>query len=210
MVSLRPRISRQALGAALFLAYPVLTHAAVVTGLAYLAWTAWLCLAVLVYLAIPGKWGLASVVLLAAAPLVADTDALLKLPPVVFNVALAVWFGRTLAPGEEPMISWFARVVRGTEVPADLVRYTRSWTVIWTVFFVIMAGVSAALAVLATAHTWSVFTNGIDYLLLGAMFVGEYVFRRVRYRHHEHRPFVEMVRTMVRSRELAPRRTAPK
>jgi len=209
LASLRPWIfSREALGAVVFLAYPVLTHAAVTTGLDYLASIAWLCLAALVYLSFPGKWGLAGFALLAAAPLAASPDALLKLPPVIFNVALAVWFGRTLAPGEEPMIGWFARLVRGTELPPDIARYTRCSTVIWTAFFVSMAAASAVLAVLATPETWSVFTNGIDPLLVGALFVGEYVFRRVRYRHLEHRPLADVVRTVVRAGKLAPRRTA--
>jgi len=210
MVSLRPWISRPALGAVLFLAYPVLTHAAVTTGLAYLASTAWLCLAALVYLSFPGKWGLAGFALLAAAPLVADPDVLLKLPPVVINIALAVWFGRTLAPGEEPMVGWFARLVRGTELPPDLARYTWWSTARWTVFFVSMAAAAAALAVLATPQTWSLFANGIDYLLVGVLFVGEYVFRRVRYPDHVHRSLADVVRTVARSGKLAPRRTARK
>ena len=108
------------------------------------------------------------------------------------------------------MINWFGRLVRGTEVPPDLTRYTRISTVVWTAFFVSMAVVSAALAVLATPQIWSVFTNGIDYLLVGALFVGEYVFRRVRYRHHQHRPLADVVRTVARAGRLAPRRTARK
>jgi uncharacterized membrane protein len=201
---------RGALGILLLLAYPLLTHAAVTTGLAYLAWAAWLCIAALVVLSFPGYWGLAGFALLAAAPLVADTDALLKVPPVIINLALAVWFGRTLAPGEEPMISWFARLVRGTELAPDLARYTRYSTVMWTVFFVITAAAAAALAALATPQTWSLFANGIDYLLVGVLFVVEYVFRRVRYRHHEHPPLAEVVRTVARAGKLAPRRTARK
>jgi len=201
---------RHALGVLLLLSYPVLTHAAVTTGLAYLAWTAWLCIAALVYLSFPGPWGLGGFALLAAAPLVADPDALLKIPPVIINLALAVWFGRTLAPGEEPMIGWFARLVRGTELPPDLARYTRWSTVMWTAFFVSMAAAAAALAVLATPGTWSLFANGIDYLLVGVLFVGEYAFRRVRYPHHAHRPLADVVRTVARSGKLAPRRTARK
>jgi uncharacterized membrane protein len=201
---------RGALAVLLLLAYPVLTHATVTTGLAYLAWTAWLCIAALVYLSFRGKWGLASFALLAGAPLVVDTDALLKLPPVIIDLALAVWFGRTLAPGEEPMISWFARLVHGTEVPPDIARYTRWSTVMWTAFFVSMAAAAAALAVLAPPQIWSLFANGIDYLLVGVLFVGEYVFRRVRYRHHEHRPLIDVVRTVARAGRLAPRRTARK
>src|SRR5438094_5220973 len=46
----------------------------------------------------------------------------------------------------------------------------------WTVFFVIMSAVSSALAVLATLHAWSVFTNGIDYLLVGALYVVVFFF----------------------------------
>ncbi len=207
---MRRSAPRGALGILFLLAYPLLTHAAVVTGLAYLAWAAWLCIAALMVLSFPGPWGLAGFALLAAAPLVVDAEFLLKLPPVVINLALALWFGRTLGPGEEPMISWFARLVRGTELAPDLARYTRYSTVVWTAFFVGMAVAAVALAVLATPQTWSLFANGIDYLLVGVLFIGEYVFRRVRYRHHEHRPFIDMVRTIVRVGRLSPRRTARK
>jgi len=201
---------RGALAVLLLLSYPVLTHAAVTTGLAYLAWAAWLCIAALVYLSFRGLWGLAGFALLAAAPLVADTEALLKLPPVIIDLALAVWFGRTLAPGEEPMLGWFARLVRGSELPPDLASYARFSTVMWTALFVGMAAVAAALAVLATPRTWSLFANGIEYLLVGVLFVGEHVFRRVRYRHHEPRSLAEVVRTVARAGKLAPRRTARK
>jgi uncharacterized membrane protein len=108
------------------------------------------------------------------------------------------------------MISWFARLVRGTELAPDLARYTRYSTVMWTAFFVSMAAAAGALAVLATPQTWSLFANGIDYLLVGVVFVGEYIFRRVRYRHHQHRSLVEVVRTVARAGKLAPRRTARK
>ena len=198
---------RGALAVLLLLSYPVLTHAAVTTGLAYLAWAAWLCIAALVYLSFRGLWGLAGFALLAAAPLAADTEALLKLPPVIIDLALAVWFGRTLAPGEEPMIGWFARLVRGSELPPDLASYARFSTVMWTALFV---GMAAAAAALATPRTWSLFANGIEYLLVGVLFVGEHVFRRVRYRHHEPRSLAEVVRTVARAGKLAPRRTARK
>jgi len=47
------------------------------------------------------------------------------------------------------------------------------------------------------------------HILVGPLFVeNEYVFRRVRYGHHEHRPLADVVRTVVRAGKLAPRRTA--
>jgi len=202
--------SRRLLAALLLFAYLVLSHAAVLTGIGFLAQAAWLGLAGLVILVVPGVWGVGAGAALAAALLVAEADALLKFPPVVINLALAAWFGKSLAPGEEPVISWFARLVRGVELPADLARHTRNSTIMWTVFLAGMAGVAAGLAMLATQQTWSLFANGINYLLVGALFVGEFAYRRLRYRHHRHAHLVEVVRTLARAGKLAPRRTAHK
>lgn len=207
---MHPWASRRVFAALLLFAYFVLTHAAVLTGIATLAQAAWLGLAGLVVLVVPGVWGFRAGAVLAGALLLADADTLLKFPPVVINLALAAWFGKSLAPGEEPVISWFARLVRGVELPADLARYTRNSTLMWTVFLAGMAGVAAALAVLATPQTWSLFANGINYLLVGALFVGEFAYRRLRYRHHRHARFAEVVRTIIRARGLMPRRTARK
>ena len=204
------RASQRVLVTLLLFAYLVLTHAAVLTGIAFLAQVAWLGLAGAAVMVVPGVWGFGMGAALAAALLLADAETLLKFPPVVINLALAAWFGRSLAPGEEPVISWFARLVRGAELPADLARYTRNSTLMWTVFFSGMAGVAVALAVLATQQTWSLFANGINYLLVGALFVGEFAYRRLRYRHHRHAHFAEVVRTIARAGKLAPRRTARK
>src|SRR5260221_2352488 len=92
---------RGGLGIVLLLAYPILTHAAITTGLAYLAWTAWLCIAALVVLSFPGPWGLAGFALLAAAPLAVDAAGLLELPPRRIHLVLAGWFRTSPAPGEE-------------------------------------------------------------------------------------------------------------
>lgn len=207
---MRSWVSRRLLAALLLFAYLALTHAAVLTGIGFLAQAAWLGLAGLVVLVVPGLWGVGAGAALAGALLFAEADALLKFPPVVINLALAAWFGKSLAPGEEPVISWFARLVRGVELPADLARYTRNSTIMWTAFLAGMGGVAAALAVLATQQTWSLFANGINYLLVGTLFVGEFVYRRLRYRHHHHAHLADVVRTLVRAGRLAPRRTARK
>jgi uncharacterized membrane protein len=201
---------RRALGVVLLLAYPVLTHAAVVTGFAYPARIAWLCIAALVYLSFPGKWGLAGSASLAAVLLVADAGVLLKAPPVVINLVLAAWFGMSLQAGEEPVIGWFARLERGDELTPELATYTRRLTVLWTVFFVAMAATAALLAFFAAAETWSIFANGVNYILVGVLFAGEYAYRRVRYRHYRHASLADLVRTVVRSGRLAPRRTGRK
>lgn len=201
---------RKALAALLLVAYPVLTHVAVSTGVVSLGRIAWLCLAALVFMAAPGKWRLAGFALLVVLLALVDAETLLKAPPVVINLVLAAWFGMSLQAGEEPVIGWFARLERGDELTPELATYTRRLTVLWTVFFVAMAATAALLAVFTAAETWSIFANGVDYVLIGVLFVGEYAYRRVRYRHYRHASLADLVRTVVRSGRLAPRRTGRK
>jgi len=122
--------------------------------------------------------------------------------PLAVNLALCVLFGRTLAPGREPMIARFARLERGAALPPDLARYTRRLTVAWTGFFALMAAVSASLAAWGSVTAWSLFTNVINYLLVAAFFVGEYVYRRLRYRHYEHLSPIELIRRLHTYRPL--------
>src|SRR5256885_15388437 len=107
--SLRALISRQGLLAVVLVAYPALTHAAVTTGLGYLASAAWLCLAALLYLSFPGQWGFAGVALVGAAPLVDEPGPHLQPPPLLFNLAPGAWFVKAPVRGEAPVISWLAR-----------------------------------------------------------------------------------------------------
>jgi uncharacterized membrane protein len=208
--AMSPRSLRQALGVLLLIAYPILAHAAIASGLERFAWAAWLCLAALLALALPGMPGMACSALLTAMPFFVDADTLLRFPPILFNLALAVWFGRSLLPGEEPVIGWFARLERGGDLPAELSGYTRGLTLIWTAFFVAVAAASAALALFADPRAWSVFANGIDYLLVGVLFVGEYVYRRLRYRNHRHASLAFHIRSVFAAGRLTPRRSARK
>ena len=58
---------------------------------------------------------------------------------------LAFFFGRTLRPGQEPLITRIARVSEPA-LPAELVRYTRLLTAIWCGWFVLAALLSLLLA----------------------------------------------------------------
>ena len=203
------RSLRRALGALFLVAYPVVAHVAIAEGIPPLARAAWLCLAAFLFLAVPGVWGAVGALAVTATLLVADAETLLKFPPVIFNLALAVWFGRSLLPGEEPVIGWFARLQRGENLPEELARYTRGLTILWTLFFVAVSALSVALAVFADPAAWSLFANGIDYLLVGALFVGEYVYRRLRYRHYRHASLLHHFRSVFAAGgRMVPRRSA--
>ncbi len=105
--------------------------------------------------------------------------------PLAINVALAVAFARTLREGREPLISVFARAERGRLEP-DLVRYTRRLTRVWVVFFLVVATAIALLAVAAPPPALVAFIAIGNPLLVVALFVGEYAFRRRRYAHYRH------------------------
>jgi uncharacterized membrane protein len=90
-------------------------------------------------------------------------------------------FGRTLAPGTEPMVTRFARRVHGA-LPPDMERFTRSLTIAWCVFFAAQLIASALLFAFASLEIWSAFVNLLNLPLLGLMFAGQWGYRR-RSRH---------------------------
>ncbi len=116
--------------------------------------------------------------------------------PVLLNLILCFLFVRTLSAASEPLITRFARVERGGELPAELARYTRRLTAAWAAFFALMAGASAALALWGSFAAWSLFTNILNYALVVAFFVAEYAYRRLRYRQYPHASPADMVRRL--------------
>ena len=90
------------------------------------------------------------------------------------------YFGRTLAPGAEPIITRFARRVHGALQP-DIEQLTRRLTIAWCVFFAAQLIASALLFAFASLDAWSVFVNLLNLPLLVAMFAGQWIYRNVWY-----------------------------
>lgn len=146
----------------------------------------------------------AAIVLLAAGVLYAP-EVLLFAPPVMINAALAAFFGSSLRAGREPVISLFARLEQGVDLPPDLARHARTVTWLWALLLAGMAATALALAALAPLETWSLFANVVIYALVAALFVGEYLYRRVRFRQYRHASLAGLLRN-VRSANLFGRR----
>jgi uncharacterized membrane protein len=89
---------------------------------------------------------------------------------------LCAAFGRTLQHGETPIVSRFARMVHG-ELSTALIRYTRSVTWAWTIYFGGIAALSLLLFWLAPVYVWSAFANLLGIPMLVLMFGGEYAVR---------------------------------
>ncbi len=136
----------------------------------------------------------------------------LLLVPVVFVLAIAWVFARTLRPGCEPLIT---RIVAGIEggTPAEiepaLRRYTRTLTAAWAIALTGMAGANLLLAMLAspdgllesvgvasplpiTWEQWSWCANLLNYGVIGGFFVVEFAIRKRRFpgRYHSFADFL--------------------
>lgn len=89
---------------------------------------------------------------------------------------LAILFGRSLLPGQKPMISRFAEAAHGG-LSARLIVYTRQVTFAWTMFFGAMTVSSLVIFFDSRFVQWSVITSFLTIPLVAAMFAGEYLVR---------------------------------
>nr|WP_255682311.1 ketosynthase [Luteimonas sp. BDR2-5] len=141
----------------------------------------------------------------------------LLLVPVVFVLAIAWVFGRTLRAGSTPLIT---RIVAGIEgagsadaLDPALRRYTRNLTAAWAIVLLGMAGANLALALVAspgglleslglrspwpiTREQWSLFANLLNYGVIGGFFVVEYALRKRRF-PGRYRSFVDFLRKLA-------------
>lgn len=190
---------------ACILAYPVLVHLSilfaqpVLAGLALFVLYASFILKPLASLR-PWAW-FSLIVAVAACALLVQQDAaryVLYLPPIVLPLALLAWWAPTLRPGRMPFITGIATAIRGP-LPADYAAHTRAATWLWVFTFALSALAAAGFALWAGPEAWSLLTNFLNPLLVGLVFAGEYVYRRLRFRHLEHPGFIEFIRLAVKA-----------
>lgn len=127
-----------------------------------------------------------------------NEEWLLYVPPIAVNLGLCWLFGRTLARGRVPLISRFAMLEQGT-LSAELVAYTRMLTWLWTLLFAGAALAALLLALSGDRDAWSLFTNLVNYVLVAALFLGEFAYRRLRFRNYRHQSPLQMLRNVRRT-----------
>lgn len=189
----------------MLLAYPLLVHAAVLSGepvFGFVAIVALILLTVLPALlsAKLWPWPVLAFTCAAAWPLaqLGDGMLMLYLPPVLIPLMLMVFFGRTLRPGSVPLITRIAAQMRGDDMPAAVRRYTRKVTWMWTIVFALMALEATLLAALVSHETWSLVTNAVNWILLAVLMSGEYLYHSRVYPNRVHNNFLDFLRDMAR------------
>lgn len=173
--------AKSALTAAGMAAYPVLVFFALRRGIP----PRYLALALLALSAL--RWSkplarmlslpLLIVIVLAAAALAwfRGTASVLYYP-VAVNLALLCAFGITLRHPPS-MIERFARL-REPHLDARAVSYTRRVTQVWSGFFAANAAVATATAAAGDPAVWAFYNGFLAYVLMGALFLGEWLVRR--------------------------------
>lgn len=100
-----------------------------------------------------------------------------KAYPVVLSLGTAVVFGLSLLRPPS-LIESFARL-REPDLPPEGQAYCRTVTLVWTLWLVLNAAVAGALALWGSEAAWALWTGLIAYLVMGGLFGGEVLVRRV-------------------------------
>lgn len=119
---------------------------------------------------------LAALAGLAALAMLTNSELALRLYPAAMSLGLLLLFGLSLR--HPPTIVERIARLSEPELPARGVRYTRGVTQLWCGFFVVNGGVALWTALCASREAWELYNGLIAYLLMGALFAGEWLVRR--------------------------------
>ncbi|UJF23663.1 hypothetical protein L0B52_04710 [Suttonella sp. R2A3] len=104
-----------------------------------------------------------------------DTPLLMMAYPLLVNTAMLVIFAASLCHPPS-VIERLARI-KEADLPAAAVRYTRRITQMWCAFFVCNGLMIIVLMWLNRPSWWTLYTGVIAYILMGILFIGEWLFR---------------------------------
>jgi uncharacterized membrane protein len=152
------------------------------------------------YLAATGRplAGFVAGVALAAAAwrFAAAMPFLVYLPPLAAFAFMALLFGRTLRAGSEPLISRVARKEHPDLTP-EVARHTRRLTALWSACFVSLFVAALGLAPVLSLEAWSRWVQALGLAVPGALFLGEYVYRRHRFPYRSRGSLVLLVTNVI-------------
>ncbi|MCL1836536.1 MAG: AMP-binding protein [Treponema sp.] len=119
---------------------------------------------------------------LGALCLIVNSAFFLKFYPLLMNIMLLAAFGFTLF-SPPVMIFRFATMqdksIRGSLGEKKIESYCRKVTIVWCCFF-IFNGSAATYTILSGSDIlWSVYNGGISYILIGILFAGEFIVRKM-------------------------------
>jgi uncharacterized membrane protein len=179
-----PGIVKSIIAACLFLAYPYLVYRGIASGMA------WLAPAIFSGIYLLQSFSTRNVKIRIYKTLIAFTLLLgayylqtltAKVLPVLIQLLLMYFFGRTLLKGKGPsFIESFVRL-EFPEFPPGISEYCRQLTILWTGFFAFNAIMCVALAIWGSDFWWTLYNGVFIYLMIGVLVIGEYIYRHFRF-----------------------------
>jgi uncharacterized membrane protein len=103
-----------------------------------------------------------------------SSNAMLYYPVLVNAVLLAAFAGGLFFP--PTIVERIARL-RDNDLPQQAIPYLRRVTAAWCVFFVANGAIALYTATAASFEAWVLYNGLIAYMLIGAMFAGEFLIR---------------------------------
>lgn len=168
----------------LFLIYPYLVYKGIENGMAWIAPTIFSIIYLLQAIrtknvSLKIKKVLVAITLLLGAYYLQTLTA--KILPVLIQLMLMIFFGRTLLKGNGP--SFIERFVRleFPEFPEYVSPYCRNLTLLWTGFFAMNVIVCSLLAIWGTNYGWTLYNGVLIYVMMGVLAVGEYIYRHFKF-----------------------------
>jgi len=107
-----------------------------------------------------------------------DPVWVLAYPVIVNGLMLGMFAASLLRPPS--LIERLARL-RQPDLPPEGAAYCRRVTLVWCAFFVGNGSIAAWTALAASREAWVLYNGLIAYLLMGALFAGEWLYRRWRF-----------------------------
>ncbi|VAX21381.1 hypothetical protein MNBD_NITROSPINAE02-2080 [hydrothermal vent metagenome] len=105
-----------------------------------------------------------------------------ELLPAFINTVLFFLFGYSyLYPPS--MVEGFAQVYSERPLAPEEIVHCRRVTLIWMIFFIVDMVAIVYVAFFMTVLDWAILTGVINYAIMGSLFAGEYIYRKIRFRH---------------------------
>lgn len=123
-----------------------------------------------------GRWMLGITLVYCAVLAFGGGEHLLRWYPSLICGLLLAAFGLSLKFGP-PIIERIARVTE-PDLPPVAVRYTRRVTWVWVAFFALNGTASGLLAEWGPLSWWAFYNGILAYSVMGALFIGEWIFRQ--------------------------------
>jgi uncharacterized membrane protein len=117
-----------------------------------------------------------AMVLIGALTILRSSEWVLRFYPVLVNISMLAVFAFSLR-WPPTIIERLARL-REPDLDAHALTYIRHVTQAWCIFFVINGSISAWTAVAGDWQMWTLYNGLVSYVLMGAMFAGEWLVRR--------------------------------